>query len=59
MDDDDVAMMTAKLVAFVEAHPELKDALAMWQVSRSLCELQFPDAIEILARELPEFAGND
>lgn len=56
MDDE---MMEAKLVAFVEAHPELKDAVTMWQVSRSMCELQFPDAIEILARELPEFVGKD
>lgn len=55
MSDDEFERRFNKLSAFAHAHPEWKDALAMWQVDRGLCELTYPEATEVFERELDEF----
>jgi hypothetical protein len=45
-------------VAFQAAHPELVEALGMWIADRHTCETVYPEAIEILRREMPEFASD-
>ncbi len=55
MSDEEFQAKEARLLAFMEAHPELSDAVGMWQADRSMCEMLYPEAIEILKRELPDF----
>lgn len=47
-----------KLLAFYDAHPELKEALEHWMTDRRLCETAYPEAAEIFKREMPEFAND-
>ena len=42
-----------KLLAFCDAHPELKKALSLWMVDRSNCEITYPEAAEIFRRDMP------
>ena len=37
------------LLAFMETHPELKDAVGMWMADRCMCETLYPEAVEILS----------
>jgi hypothetical protein len=57
---DDDAFITGgrKLIAFQKAHPELNEALGLWMVDRSMCELLHPEAAEIFKRDMPEFASD-
>jgi hypothetical protein len=56
--EDPMEAGTRKLLAFQAAHPELVEALGMWIADRHTCETVYPEAIEILRREMPEFASD-
>jgi hypothetical protein len=47
-----------KLVAFIAAHPELREALGLWMSDRKTCEAVYPKESAVLRREMPEFAGD-
>ena len=56
--DEAFAAGAIKLMAFQRAHPELREALGLWMADRSTCEAVHPEAVEILGREMPEFASD-
>jgi len=46
-----------KVIEFTQAHPELRDKLAMWMVSASTLAITDPEAAELFEREFPELKG--
>jgi hypothetical protein len=58
MEDEEFDRGARKLLLFQKAHPELKDALALWMADRSTCEAVHPDAAEIFKREMAEYASD-
>jgi hypothetical protein len=55
--EEDLPAATTKFVEFMEAHPELKQAAAMWMADGSTLEMTDPEAAAILAKEFPELKG--